>query len=166
MTQDEAVRVRRHALSLWVLLVGLVVIFAGFVGLARATDTSMFCGSCHEMRPYYAEWKSGPHSGQAQCVDCHVDAGFAPRVTRKVVALSEVCQHFLGYRSFPLVAPPDIPDSRCVRCHPHLEVDQAKASHRLHAENRPCQECHRCSGHDDTAGGAGVVGAAMPPGDD
>ena len=68
-----------------VLLVGIVA----FLASAQATDAPTFCGTCHEMQPYYDAWTQGGHKTQAQCVDCHVDAGIA-RYTHKFVALGEV----------------------------------------------------------------------------
>ncbi len=164
MIDDAGVIGRRAALSLWVVLLGLVVILGGFVGAARATDRSPFCNSCHEMKPYYEAWLKGPHDQKAECVDCHVDAGFGPRMTHKLVALNEIYQHFFGNRLFPLPTPPLVPNSRCQRCHPSVQVKRKNFSHDLHASKATCQQCHPTTGHDVTAAdlkAAGVYNASV-----
>jgi nitrate/TMAO reductase-like tetraheme cytochrome c subunit len=164
MIDDAGVIGRRAALSLWVVLLGLVVIFGGFVGAARATDRSPFCKSCHEMEPYYKEWLAGPHAQKAECIDCHVDPGFGPRMTHKFVALNEVYQHVLGNRLFPLAEPPVVPNSRCQRCHPSVQSKRKNFSHDLHASKATCQQCHSTTGHDVTAAdlkAAGVYNASV-----
>ncbi len=164
MTEDQAVQGRRRAIALWVVLVGLVIVLAAFVGVARATDSSAFCPTCHEMQPYYAAWEQGPHAEDAQCVDCHVDSGFAARMGHKFVALQEVYAHFFGNRSFPLAQPPEVPNQRCERCHPSVEVKRRNFSHELHAEKAACQNCHFDTGHEVTAEqlkAAGVFNASV-----
>ena len=164
MTDKQGLNGRRAALSLWVVLLGLVVIFAAFVGVARATDSSAFCKSCHEMRPYYDSWVTGHHAKDAQCIDCHVDGGFGPRITHKFVALNEVYQHVFGNRLFPLSAPPAVPNSRCLRCHPAVNVKRVNFSHQLHASKATCQQCHFETGHVVTVADlrrAGVYNASI-----
>jgi cytochrome c nitrite reductase small subunit len=139
----------------WGIVVGilLVVGLAVFVGTAQATDSSWFCVTCHEMQPYYDAWSQGHHRTQAQCVDCHVDAGVGPRLVHKFYALAEVWSHFTKTPAYPLPAPAPVPDSRCIRCHPTVTVRgmPVSFSHAQHAEQGPCQMCHATTGHDVTA---------------
>ena len=139
----------------WVILAAVAVIVAlvAFVAVAQATDISAFCGSCHEMQPYYTAWTQGHHKSSAQCVDCHVDAGFVPRLSHKFVALAEVWTHVAGRPAFPMATAADVPDSRCIRCHPDVTPKGASASfsHALHAKQGRCQLCHPTAGHDVTA---------------
>ncbi len=139
-------RRRWSILAAVVLIVGVIA----FVAAAQATDASTFCGTCHEMQPYYDAWTQGHHGTSAQCVDCHVDPGFFPRLTHKFNALSEVWAHFTGYSGFPMPAPPVVPDSRCLQCHPTVTVRSLPASfsHDLHAKQGPCEMCHATTGHD------------------
>jgi hypothetical protein len=129
-----------------VLVIGIVA----FVASAQATDAPAFCATCHEMKPYYVAWTQGRHRVTAQCVDCHVDAGFFQGLAHKPVALLEVWAHFTGFSGFPMASPPDVPDSRCLRCHPTVKVKGLPAtfSHPLHAKQAPCATCHATTGHD------------------
>jgi cytochrome c nitrite reductase small subunit len=128
----------------------LVVGIIAFVASAQATDAPTFCGTCHEMQPYYEAWAAGHHKTSAQCVDCHVDDGFIARLAHKPYALPEVWAHFTGYGGFPMASPTVVPDSRCVRCHPtvKLKTPSTRFSHELHAKQGPCQMCHATTGHD------------------
>jgi nitrate/TMAO reductase-like tetraheme cytochrome c subunit len=136
----------------WGIIVAIVLVvgIVAFVGVAQATDASPFCVVCHEMRPYYDAWTHGGHKTTAQCVDCHVDAGFLPRLTHKFDALTEVWSHFTTTPAYPLRAPAPVPDSRCTGCHPKVAPKnvQASFSHDQHAKQGPCAMCHATVGHD------------------
>jgi hypothetical protein len=136
----------------WALIAGAVLVVAviAFVVSAQATDAPTFCATCHEMKPYYDAWSVGRHKTSAQCVDCHVDAGFFQGLAHKPIALLEVWAHFTGFGGFPMAAPPDVPDRRCVRCHPKVKLKNpsARFSHEIHAKQGPCQMCHPTTGHD------------------
>jgi hypothetical protein len=140
-----------------------VLAVAAFFATAQATDSSSFCGVCHEMQPYVAAWTVGRHHGHAECVDCHVDPGVA-RYTHKFVALGEVWSHFTGYPGFPLGAPPSVPDSRCLRCHATVTPRgfPPSFSHALHAKQGPCQLCHATTGHDVPAADLQAAGIYNP----
>jgi hypothetical protein len=131
----------------------IIVLLGAFILVARATDATGFCRTCHEMQPYYDAWAQGGHDGHAQCIDCHVNYGFFPRLEHKFVALGEVWVHVFGAKAFPLPRPATVPDSRCVRCHQKVvpKPTQDPFSHELHAKQGPCQLCHATTGHDVTA---------------
>ena len=105
------------------------------------------------MVPFYDAWTQGGHSSHAQCIQCHVNAGFVPRLAHKFPALVEVWSHFVGNTDFPRPAPADVPDGRCTQCHQTVDVKNMPLgfSHDLHAEQGPCQMCHATTGHDVTA---------------
>ena len=150
----------------WV-TIGLAVLVIGlgaFVVVARATDVTTYCRTCHEMRPYYDAWTQGGHKTQAQCIDCHVEFGFFPRLAHKFVALGEVWSHVTGQYAFPLPAPATVPDRRCVRCHPTVTPKglPASFSHALHAKQGPCEMCHATTGHDVTAQSLQAAGIYSP----
>lgn len=126
----------------------LVVLLSLFVASARATDSSKFCGTCHEMQPFYNAWLDGKHHGRAECIDCHVDHGFFPRLWHKVIVLPEVFAHFTGDTKFPREVLADVPNSRCERCHPTVVVTNLKGfSHDIHARQGDCRTCHYNTGH-------------------
>jgi nitrate/TMAO reductase-like tetraheme cytochrome c subunit len=141
-----------------------VVALAAFVGVARATDTSNFCNGCHEMTPFYEAWTQGGHKTDAQCIDCHVNAGFFPRLGHKFIALGEVWAHFTGNTDFPRPVPADVPDRRCVKCHPKVNTTALPASfsHEMHAKQGPCQMCHATVGHNVTAEALQAAGIYSP----
>ena len=129
----------------------VVVLSAGYVGVAKATDQPAFCGSaCHEMGPYHEAWAGGAHKGIA-CVDCHVDPSPVAQLEHKFVALGEVVDHIKGAPNFPLATAPDVPDSRCIRCHENIVVNQVGFSHADHAKRGPCVKCHSDVGHNVTS---------------
>jgi hypothetical protein len=131
-------------------LLALVILAAGFVGVAKATDSPTFCGSaCHEMGPYHTAWSNGAHKNIA-CVQCHVDPSLTAQLQHKFVALRQLIDHVKGAPSFPLATAPDVPDSRCVRCHQHIVVNVTGFSHADHANRGPCIKCHADAGHDVT----------------
>lgn len=133
------------------LTLGLAVLaVVGLIGAARASDQPTFCVSCHEMQPYYDAWEEGAHAG-VSCVECHVDAGLAERVSHKAVALGEVWAHVTSDPTFPMAEPASIPDQRCLACHESIEADIAGRSHAEHAGGRACVQCHPTAGHDVTA---------------
>lgn len=111
------------------------------------TEQSYFCPTCHEMDPYYQAWTTGPHAKSAQCVDCHVDSGVLAHLAHKPIALKEVWDHFFANSRFPNYTV-DLPNSRCVRCHPSVPDKQGSVfSHALHATKTTCKACHTQTGH-------------------
>jgi hypothetical protein len=128
-------------------ILALAILAVGFVAVAKATDSPTFCGSaCHEMGPYHTAWSTGAHKDIA-CVDCHVDADNVAKLKHKFVALQEVVDHVKGGVTFPLSTAPEVPDSRCLRCHANIVVKQAGFSHADHAKRGPCVKCHAEAGH-------------------
>lgn len=131
-----------------VAVVAMIAIAASaFVAVAQATDSPGFCGSaCHEMSPYHEAWARGAHKGVA-CVECHIDSNPLARLTHKAQALQEVADHVKGAPKFPLAKAPDVPDSRCLRCHATIADKVAGFSHANHAKHGSCVKCHADAGH-------------------
>lgn len=143
--------------------VAVVVLLGAFVVTARATDASKFCGTCHEMQPYYDAWSVGKHHGHAQCIDCHVDNGFFPRLIHKAYVVPELWGHAVGDTSFPRATLADVPNSRCLRCHPRVVVSKLKGfSHALHEKQGECRTCHYNTGHDITQAALESAGIFNP----
>ncbi len=103
---------------LWV-AVGFTVLASIFVASALYTDRPAFCGSCHEMVPYVNAWAGGPHA-DVSCIECHVARGLPARLSHKFIALGEVRSHLLGDTLFPRQVAPNVPNDRCLRCHPSM----------------------------------------------
>lgn len=152
------------ALALWVAGLVILGVFV-FFPVALATDRPTFCGSCHEMDPFHDQWAAGPHATTAQCIDCHVDEGLPQRFAHKFAALGEVKSHFLGDTEFPRAGAADVPNQRCVRCHPTLPKTTAEGfSHEVHAAKGTCAGCHTTTGHNvttDMLKAAGIFNAAL-----
>lgn len=128
----------------------VVLVIAGSIGVARATDQPAFCReACHEMSPYAQAWSDGPHQGVA-CVDCHVDSGMVQRLSHKVEAMGEVWSHVQGETSFPLAERSPIPNERCLRCHEKTVVSVPGFDHAAHAKKGRCESCHPDAGHQVT----------------
>jgi cytochrome c nitrite reductase small subunit len=126
--------------------VGVVVILLA-VGSLIYTEQSSFCPTCHEMGPYYAAWQTGGHHGHAQCVDCHIDAGFIAHMAHKPSEIKELWGHFFSDNRFPNYNV-DVPNSRCVGCHKIVTTKSGSTfSHADHAKRAKCQECHATAGH-------------------
>jgi hypothetical protein len=141
----------------------LAAMISGFSAIASATDSPAFCeAACHEMQPYHEAWTQGPHK-QISCLDCHVDQGTLTRITHKFASLREVAEHIKGTVHFPLPNAPDVPNSRCVRCHASVVASTPGFSHVEHAKRGPCVKCHSDAGHSvslATLRKAGLVAAA------
>lgn len=131
------------------------------------SETSGFCPTCHEMAPYYDAWQQGRHHGSAQCVDCHIDPGVIAHVAHKPGELVELWDHFFVDYRFPNYSI-DMPNSRCVHCHPSVTVKTgSRFSHKLHETKAQCHDCHNTTGHEVSLAflrDAGVLknGASMP----
>jgi nitrate/TMAO reductase-like tetraheme cytochrome c subunit len=141
----------RRANWLRIVVIAAAVVAVGVVAffpVALATDQPSFCASCHGMRPFFSAWQGGAHSGVG-CIECHVDAGYPARFAHKFVALDEVWDQFTGAPTFPNYNA-DIPNSRCLRCHPDIASKPAAGgfSHQLHLGNGlACAKCHATVGH-------------------
>lgn len=114
-----AARPRRHRSSriqAAILTAGLIGGLA-VVGIYTSIEVSsrpQFCGSCHNMQPYYQSWKTSSHRAVA-CVECHIPPGVTAEFRKKFEALSMVASYFTGtYGTNPWT---EIDDAACLRCH-------------------------------------------------
>lgn len=151
-------RLSRRAIAIWV-AVGVLAVLA-LSGFAAFSETSVFCATCHEMRPYYDAWKQGKHAGKAECVDCHIDRGIVAHIAHKPSELVELWDHFFADSRFPNYSV-DVADSRCIACHTNIQPKTAsRFSHALHQSKAHCKECHAVTGHEvslDALRSAGVL---------
>ena len=152
-----------------ILTAALVLAFVGVAAAAvpafQATETPVFCTSCHEMTPYYTAWSIGAHKG-VSCVDCHVDGGTVNHFTHKITAAKELVDHLTTRPAFPQ-SDVQVPDSRCLACHPGImQSTGPKFSHKAHAGAGACVTCHATVGHDVTIAAlakANVLKAGIEP---
>lgn len=137
--------VRARRIVIW----GAVAAIAAVVltGSLVYTEQSSFCPTCHEMKPYYQAWQASGHATSASCVDCHVDPGVIAHLAHKPIALKEVWDHFFSNSKFPNYTV-DIPNSRCLGCHPKVPNKAGSLfSHSEHAGRAKCKSCHAQTGH-------------------
>ena len=78
-----------------IVLLLLVIILAGSGGLITVSEQTWFCNSCHIMNPYYASWKASGHS-EVNCLECHIDPGFAGIVRAKLNGIAQAVDYSLG----------------------------------------------------------------------
>lgn len=125
--------------------------FMGFSGL-KATSSSSFCSTCHEMQPEYYTWKSSTHS-EVDCVSCHIQPGVKNLAKDKAEGLVQVYKNATNKYTAPIQMPKDIPNSACETCH-NMKTRETTPSgdliipHDKHlAKDIKCTECHSGVAH-------------------
>ncbi len=118
----------------------VLLALAGFVALCavsayalRATSSTAFCMSCHEMQPYRTELQASSHAKDTNgtpidCRQCHIPAGAGPRFLAVKIysGVKDVAVHFLQ-RPDTLdrvhaqqAARRFVDDANCLACHGDL----------------------------------------------
>ncbi|TLN18810.1 hypothetical protein FDZ71_05455 [bacterium] len=89
----------------------LVIVFGGW----QYMNSSSFCGSCHNMDPYYKNWSESSHKS-VKCVDCHLPPGTWNHIKYKMIdgAISGV---FFVTGKGPSKASAHVPEASCLYCH-------------------------------------------------
>jgi len=64
-------------------------------GSIVVTGQPSFCNSCHIMNPYYDSWQTSSHS-EVNCLDCHLQPGFAGYVKGKINGLAQAVSCIVG----------------------------------------------------------------------
>jgi nitrate/TMAO reductase-like tetraheme cytochrome c subunit len=110
-------RFRYKLLKILTLTLFFLALFASisFTGL-KATSSSSFCSSCHEMKPELYTWKASTHS-EVDCVNCHVKQGVKNLANEKKEVIVDVYKKKMGTYTAPIHMASEIPDSSCERCH-------------------------------------------------
>jgi hypothetical protein len=95
------------------------------VGAVEVTGQPGFCNSCHIMNAYYASWKTSGHS-HVNCLDCHLQPGFAGFVKGKINGLAQAVDCAVGRIGTKPSA--TVIDASCLRpeCHSVEEVASKK----------------------------------------
>jgi nitrate/TMAO reductase-like tetraheme cytochrome c subunit len=110
-------RFRYKLLKIMTLTLFFLALFAsiGFTGL-KATSSSSFCSSCHEMQPEFYTWKASTHS-EVDCVNCHIEPGAKNLAKDKANGVVQLFKKQTQTYTAPIRMPKEIPDSACERCH-------------------------------------------------
>jgi nitrate/TMAO reductase-like tetraheme cytochrome c subunit len=114
-------------------LVVAALLFAGTGFTLKATSTTGFCLSCHEMRVYEEELRFSPHAADAggrpiACSQCHIPAEFGPRymAVKTYSGMKDLFTHFtaqpepLRRAALQPVARRFMDDANCLACHGDL----------------------------------------------
>jgi cytochrome c-type protein NapC len=135
---EETPRKTRKALTL--LLIGVVVgivFWGGFNTAMEATNTEVFCISCHEMEAnVYKELQDTIHyqnrtGVRATCPDCHVPKDWVHKIARKIQASNELYHHFMG-----------TVDTRQKFEAKRFELAQNVWTAMKNTDSRECRNCH------------------------
>lgn len=134
--------------SKWLLLLlGLlvVIVVGGGAGL-KASSTSAFCASCHEMSPESATYKVTSHANLS-CTTCHVSPGAGNYVKSKLNLVGYFGKHITGNYSYPIVSSEPIKNEVCVSCHSTMRKvtpsGDINIPHETHLKHEiACTACH------------------------
>jgi nitrate/TMAO reductase-like tetraheme cytochrome c subunit len=110
-------RFRYKGFKFMTLALFFVVIFVilGFSGI-KATSSSQFCSTCHEMKPEYYTWKASTHS-EVDCVSCHTDPALKKLAKDKADGIVELYKNQTNTFTAPIHMTKEIPNSACNKCH-------------------------------------------------
>ena len=146
-------RTRKAKLGIAVVILIVAVPVLGFPVL-KLTERPAFCGSCHNMPPYYDSWKASSHS-EVGCMECHAGDRLVDHLKAKADAMKELVS-FLT-KSYPPKLDAEVPDKVCLKegCHVKEELpdgivleEKAVFSHSPHLEETvrigrlQCTTCH------------------------
>ena len=151
-----------------------ILFWGGFNTAMEATNTEMFCISCHEMEEnVYKEYQDTIHysnrSGvRAICPDCHVPKDWIHKMVRKIKASNELYHKVLGSISTPekfeakrlqlarnvWKAMKETDSRECRNCHDFQSMDYMKQGRRAVAQHidgfdqgKTCIDCHAGIAH-------------------
>lgn len=94
----------------------------GSWGVATSSNP-IFCGSCHEMRSYFSDWKSSPHAkSEIGCPACHYEPGVRGFAKAKMQGFSQLVISLTGAPASKPAA--RVSDGICLRsgCHSVREL--------------------------------------------
>lgn len=97
------------------LLVSVVAFFILLVGLLQFSETSTFCGLCHQMDAYIDSWQASSHR-DVSCTKCHYEPGFFSHLKGKWVDGQVSLAFFLSGKT-PTKPHAEISDASCLQCH-------------------------------------------------
>lgn len=116
---NEAKRgTQAHLKAIKVFLVFCILVFFVFlIGLLKFTESSTFCGLCHQMNVYMDSWRASSHR-QVACTKCHYEPGFLNHLRGKWVDGQVSLAYFLSGKR-PSTPHAQISDASCLQkgCH-------------------------------------------------
>ena len=150
-------------------IVGIVIAGVGALISAQMIENTAepeFCGSCHEMKPMFEAWETGPHGPlgnragaiRAGCVDCHLPhtSVLAYLINKAKFGMNDAIGHYFkgGYADdlehwiekrkererYVFV-------SNCERCHVHLPDNIMHEKLKAGEIKGDCLTCHWYVGH-------------------
>jgi hypothetical protein len=99
------------------LILCIIAFFVLSLALLKFTDSSTFCGLCHQMDAYMESWRISSHR-QVGCTQCHYEPGFFNHLRGKWVDGQVSLAYFLSGKT-PSKPHAEISDSSCLQkgCH-------------------------------------------------
>jgi nitrate/TMAO reductase-like tetraheme cytochrome c subunit len=107
-----------HLKAIKIFLVFCIILFFIILGgLLRFTESSTFCGLCHQMNVYIESWKASSHRHVA-CTKCHYEPGFINHLKGKWVDGQVSVAYFISGKR-PNTPHAEISDASCLQkgCH-------------------------------------------------
>ena len=107
-----------HLKAIKIFLVFCILVFLVIlVGLLKFTESSTFCGLCHQMNVYMESWRTSSHRHVA-CTKCHYEPGFLNHLRGKWVDGQVSLAYFLSGKR-PSTPHAQISDTSCLQkgCH-------------------------------------------------
>ncbi|PGY15378.1 NapC/NirT family cytochrome c [Bacillus sp. AFS031507] len=151
--QSAPPRYRYKLIKFMTLALFFIVVFLslGFTGL-KATSSSEFCASCHEMKPEVYTWKASTHS-EVDCVNCHTDPGIKQIAKDKADGVIRNLRNEEDTTATIIRMPKEIADSACEKCH-NISTREFSPSgdivipHQQHSDKKiKCTQCHSSVAH-------------------
>ena len=116
---NEAKRgTRAHQKGIKIFLIScMVAFFILFAAFLKFSETSTFCGLCHQMGSYIESWKASSHRHVA-CTQCHYEPGFLNHLKGKWVDGQVSLAYFISGKR-PNTPHAEISDASCLQkgCH-------------------------------------------------
>jgi hypothetical protein len=93
-----------------------------FVGVFRYSESSLFCGLCHNMKEYVDSWKTSSHN-QVGCLSCHREPGILNHLKGKSIDLQLALTYVIIGRGIKKLHY-EVNDGNCLQqgCHKQEEV--------------------------------------------
>lgn len=128
------------------IVLGVVVIALAVNVPVRATSTSSYCSSCHQMKNAKTTWAHSPHS-RVSCVACHVPPGLVASFGWRAREWVNIWATYLHMGS--VSAKQQVPtNANCTSCHNLARLGATSTDirmpHQLHATlpKLRCIDCH------------------------
>lgn len=150
----------RKKLSILFFSVTALLVIAG-AGSTYYAGTNDFCGTCHQMKTRYEQWKKSTHNN-VDCVTCHAEPGIVGEFKAHVDGLKYL-KSFLKDKTgnITIFAARENPArlKSCIYCHPadtlKKETETLRINHASHItrEGSLCTDCHAGMIHDSQSPG-------------